>query len=380
MLDPSGCRDYSSKGVVNCISCVRGPVSAYGNVQERFAGVVAFSPAEQSERSAVKTEEYLDEFERQLDRVLSVLMDHSQKPPLPVITAIEGQRPGTYEINGLIATWRDLEYAKSEKDKARQLWLESESHREDSSPRAADVLKLDRVIDAALEKLSIDVPVNVGIAGAHASDQDTSERAIDDLVESLFNIKFVGASIKSRAGEDSGSLSRHHGRLAASKLFQDVFSRIDTYRGKGRAYYATAVRKEQKRLTRDFEIGDRNILGLTPKESRHLSDDDRELIRAANQTAPDIDDVTAAVALSNSENPEEILLAQEEEEEWGMGADLDQFSGQLPSDQRALLECWRAGESPTDARRRLDLPKSTETALRNRLKRWGHELRAQQAS
>ncbi len=326
----------------------------------------------------MKTAEYLDEFERQLDRVWSVLRDYLQKPPLPVITAIEGQRPGADEINGLISTWRDLQDAKSEKDKARQLWLELEFQREDISPRATDVLKLDRVVDAALEAHSIDVPVNVGIAGAHASDQDTSERAIDDLVESLFNVKFVGASIRSRAGEDSGTVSRHHGRLAASKLLQDVFSQIDTYRGKGPAYYATALRNEQKRLTRDFEIEDRNILGLTPKDSRHLSDDDREVIRTANRTAAEEDDVTAAVALSNSENPEEILLAQEEERR--MEAELDQRSGQLPPDQQALLECWRAGESPTDARRRLDLPKSTETALRNRLKRWAHELRAQQAS
>ena len=349
-------------------------MSTYGNVQDRFAWFVAFSPVEESERSAMDTEEYLDEFERQLDRVWSALSDDLQKSPLSVITAIEERNSGSDEIHQLFEARSVLQAAKEAKDEARRLWINSESHPENISPRATDVLKLDGCVDAALEAHSIDVPVNVGIAGAHASDQDTSERAIDDLVESLFNVKFVGASIKSRAGEDSGSLSRHHGRLAASKLFQDVFSQIDTYRGKGPAYYATALRNEQKRLTRDFEIEDRNILGLTPKDSRHLSDDDRDVIR----TAAEDDDLAAAVALSNSENPEEILLAQEEERR--MEAELDQRSGQLPSDQRALLESWRGGESPTDTRRRLGLPKSVEIALRNKILRWRRELQQQRAS
>jgi hypothetical protein len=209
----------------------------------------------------------------------------------------------------------------------------------------------------------------VGIAGAHASEKDASERAIDDLVGSVFNVRFTGASIKSRAGGGSGQLSRHHGRLAASKLFRDVFSRIDTYRGKGQAYYATAVRKEQKRLTRDFEIEDRDRLGVTPKESSgRLSDDERKRIRALNRTAIETDDLTTAAALSVPENPEEIALAREEERQ--MEAELDRRSGELPSDQRVLFESMRAGESPTEARRRLELPKSVEIALRNKILRW----------
>ena len=197
-------------------------------------------------------------------------------------------------------------------------------------------------------------------------------------MRALFNVKFAGASIKSRAGEDSGMLWRHHGRLAASKLFRDVFSQIDTYRGKSRAYYATAVRRGLKRLTRDFEIEDRNTLGLMPKESKDISKEDRALIRAANQEAADTDDLTTAVAIDNSDSPEEIV--GEREEVFSMALFLDRHGPELPPDQRALFERWRAGESPTDAREHLGLPMSTETALRNRFKRWAREWRAQQAS
>jgi hypothetical protein len=326
----------------------------------------------------METERYLDEFEHQVDRMWSTLIDFLQKSTPSVIAAIEEGNSGSDEIHLLFEAQSVFQAAKERTDKALRLWIEFEFHPGNISPRAAEVLKTYRVVDAALESRSSDVPVNVGIAGAHASEKDASERAIDDLVGSVFNVRFTGASIKSRAGGGSGQLSRHHGRLAASKLFRDVFSRIDTYRGKGQAYYATAVRKEQKRFTRDFEIEDRNFLGLRPKESKDLTKEDRDLIRAANREAADTDDRTTAAAISISENPEEIALAQEEES--SMELFLDRKSPELPDDQKALFECWRAGESPTDAREHLGLPKSTETALRNRLRRWAHEWTAQQAS
>jgi hypothetical protein len=320
--------------------------------------------------------ELFDQYKHQVKRLYSAVIEGS-KEQLPVITAIEEDRSGVREIQEQFQLSSNLQQLKLEKDKARKTFDESGPHQGQIAQPTEELFKIDKLLDAAVEQLSIGPPVNVGIAGAHASDQDTSKRAIDDLVGSLFNVKFAGKPIKSRAGEASGGLWRHHGRLAASKLFRDVFSLIDTYRGKGPAYYATAVRNEQKRLARDFEIGDRDILGLTPKESKDLSKEGRELIRAANQTDADIDDLTTAAALSNS-SPEEIVLAQEEERR--MEAELDHRSHQLPPGQLALFESWRAGESPTDARERLGLPKSTETALRNRLKRWAREWRAQQAS
>ena len=106
--------------------------------------------------------ELFDQYESQLDRVWLVLIDYLQKLSLPVLTAIEEQGSRTDEIDGLFAAWHDLQDAKSEKDKARRLWLKSESHPESISPHATEVLKLDRVVDVALEAHSIDVPVNVG--------------------------------------------------------------------------------------------------------------------------------------------------------------------------------------------------------------------------
>jgi hypothetical protein len=157
-----------------------------------------------------------------------------------------------------------------------------------------------------------------------------------------------------------------------------VFDRIETFCGKWEAYFARALRNEQGRNIRDEEIEDRNYLGGTPKEAGHPSGEKREEIRTANRMAADTDDPAMAAAIFDSADPEEIALAQEEERR--MEAELDRRSGELPSDQRALFESWRAGESPTDARERLGLPKSTEIALRGRFERWAREWRAQQAS
>jgi hypothetical protein len=317
--------------------------------------------------------ELLDQYELCLKRLFSAVIEASEKR-VAFLTAIGKGGSGAPEIRESFGRSSDLQHLQLQKDAARKAFDESGPHQGEITPRAEDLLKTDKLLDAAIAEISIGPPVNVGIAVANACDQDTSQTAIDDLIGSLFNVKIANFRIESRTGEPREGLARHHGRLAAFKLLQDVFDRIDTYSGKGPAYYATAVRNGQKRLSRDFEIEDRNYLGGTPKESRHLSDDDRELIRAANRMAAEIDDPATAAAISDSENPEEIVLAQEEERR--MEAKLDQLSGQLSSDQRALLKAWGAGESPTDARRRLGLSKSTENALRNKILR----LRRQKAS
>jgi len=321
--------------------------------------------------------ELLNQYEGCLNRLHSAVIEAS-KDTFPVITAIGQGGSGVPEIREKFGWSSDLRQLQLEKDESRKAFDESGPHEGQIIPRAEDLLKTDKLLDAAIAEISIRPPVNVGIAIANAFDQETFLTPIDDLIESLFNVKFANFPIESRTGEPREGLARHHGRLAAFQLSHNVFSQIDTYCGKGPAYYATAVRNEQKRLSRDFEIEDRNHLGGTPKESRGLSDDDRELIRALNRTATEADDLTTTATLSSPATPEEIVLAQEEERR--IEAELDRRSGQLPSGQWALFESWRAGESPTDARRRLGLTESTEIALRNKILRWRRELQRQEAS
>ncbi len=321
--------------------------------------------------------EHLDQYELCVDRLFSAVIEASNKG-VSFLTAIGEGGSGVPEVRESFGRSSDLRRLKVEKDGARKAFDKSGPHDGKIIRRAEDLLKTDKLLDAAIAEISIGPPVNVGIAVANACDQDASQTAIDDLIESLFNVKFADFPIESRTGEPREALARHHGRLAAFKLFQDVFGRIDTYSGKGPAYYATAVRNEQKRLSRDFEIEDRNFLGLKPKESKDLSKEDRDLIRAANQTADDIDGLATAAAIYNSESPEEIALSREEE--LSMESFLNRHESELPDDQRLLFEATRGGESMTVARRRLGLPKSTETALRNRFPRWAREWRAQQAS
>ncbi len=321
--------------------------------------------------------ELLDQYERCLDLQFSALTVPSREQ-LPVITAIEENRSGVPEIKEQFEVSRDLQQLKLEKDNARKTFDESGPHKRQIAQRAEELREWEKMLDAAVEQISTVLPINIGIGGVFALERDPSGEKIDEFVEPLFGVNFTRQRVVIRGEEDPVRLVRHLGRRGALKLFsRDVFRLAETFCGKGPAYYAQALRNEHQRIIRDEEIEDRNHLGGTPKESRDLSDDDREQIRALNRTAVDIDDPTTAAALSSSANPEEIVLEQEEERR--IEAELNLFSGQLSSDQREFFDRWREGESPTDIRERLGFPMSTETALRNKLKRW-RELRAQQAS
>ena len=63
----------------------------------------------------MNTDDRLDEFERRLDRLWSILMDYLRKTPLPVITEIEEHRSGTDEVNRQLEDWRDLQTAKKQR-------------------------------------------------------------------------------------------------------------------------------------------------------------------------------------------------------------------------------------------------------------------------
>ena len=321
--------------------------------------------------------EPLDQYERCLDRLFSALTVPSREQ-LPVITAIEENRSGVPEIKEQFEVSSNLQQLKLEKDNARRAFDESGPHKGQIAQHAEKLRKWENMLDAAAEEISIGVPINFGIGGLFAFERDPSGEKIGKFLETLLGVNFAREGVAIRGEEDRVGLARHLGHQAAFKfLSRDVFRRAETFVGKGPAYFAQTFRNEQQRIIRDEEIEDRNHLGGTPKESRDLSDDGREQIRALNRTAVDIDDLTTVAALSSSANPEEIVLEQEEERR--IEAELNLFSGQLSSDQREFFDRWREGESPTDIRERLGFPMSIETALRNKLKRW-RELRAQQAS
>lgn len=322
--------------------------------------------------------ELLDQYELCVDRLFSAVIEASNKG-VAFLTAIGEGGSGVPEIQENFGWSSELRKLQLEKDASRKAFNESGPHEGRIAQRVEDLHKMDRLLDAAVAEVLIGPPVNVGIAGSFAFERDPSGRKIDQFLESLFGVNFAKKRIAVRGIEDPIGSARHIGhRVAFQFCSRDVFDRVEMLSGKGPAYFAQFLRNEQRRIIRDEEIEDRNHLGGTPKESRDLSDDDRELIREANRNAADIDDLTTVAAIYNSESPEEIALSREEE--FSMESFLNRHEPELPDDQRLLFEAARAGESMSVARRRLGLRKSTETALRNRFKRWANEWRAQQAS
>ena len=114
---------------------------------------------------------------------------------------------------------------------------------------------------------------------------------------------------------------------------------------------------------------ERDYLGLTPKESNDLAPKERELRRKITASAGDSSECSHPAS-----SPEEILLAAEDER--GRRMKIEAFAETLPADLAALLNLWRQDVPPTEARRRLGLPKSRENALRNRLVRYRKRLTA----
>jgi hypothetical protein len=323
-------------------------------------------------------EELFDRYQQQVKRLYSAVIEGS-KEALAFIPAIEQGSSGIKEIQEQFQVSSDLQQLKLEKDEARRAFDESVPHEGQIAQDAEALRELEPVLDAAVEEIATRPPINVGIGGVFAFERDPSGEKIDQFSEALFGVDFTKQRVVTRGDEDPIGSARHIGHRIAFKLFsRDVFDRIETFCGKGKAYFAETLRKEQSRNIRDEEIEDRNFLGVTPKESRHLSKDDREQIRALNQTAAEAEDLATAAAISDSENAEEIALSREEES--SMELFLDRKGSELPDDLRLLFEAARAGESMTVARRRLGLPRSTETALRNRFKRWAREWRDEQAS
>jgi len=255
----------------------------------------------------------LDQYERCLNRLYDGVIENS-KEPISVLTAIEQGGSGVGEIRKQFQVSGDLQQLRLEKNEAWKIFDESVPREGQITQRIEDLRKLDKMLDAAVDQISTGLPINIGIGGAFAFERDPSGRKIDQFLKSLFDVDFAKKRVAMRGDEDPIGSARHIGRRVAFQFCsRDVFDRVETLRGKGPAYFAAMLRKEQSRSIRDEEIEDRNHLGGTPKESRGLSKDDRELIRAANQTATENDDFTAAVALSSPATPEEIALAQEEE-------------------------------------------------------------------
>ncbi len=322
--------------------------------------------------------ELLDQWGRCLDRQFLAVIEAAKRSPL-IFTAIEEGHSGVPEIKEQFDDSSNLQQLKLNKDNARKAFDESGPHKGRIAQHAEDLRERDKMLDAAVERISTELPINIGIGGAFAFERDPTGEKIDEFLEALFGVNFAGQRVVISGEEGPVNRDRHLGYRGALKILsRDVFRQAETFYGKGPAYFAQAFRKEQGRIIRDEEIEDRNHLGVTPKESRALIDDDREQIRALNRTATAINDLTTAAAIYDSESPEEIALSREEE--FSMESFLNRKESELPDDQRLLYEATRADESMTVARRRLGLPKSTETALRNRFARWAREWRAQQAS
>jgi DNA-directed RNA polymerase specialized sigma24 family protein len=160
------------------------------------------------------------------------------------------------------------------------------------------------------------------------------------------------------------------------RVFRRWLDGTAEYTGKPRAYFATAVRNEARRLRRDREVDARNRLGITPRESKDLSDEDRQHHRELNATAAAYDESMGALG-EPYPSPEELLiaLADEEEKRIDLERKLESFRQELPVELAALFDLKvETGLSWREACRRLGLPQSKENALRNRINRFKKRL------
>lgn len=256
------------------------------------------------------------------------------------------------EFEALFPAHEQLRRCQEAKDRAREQarpYLEGK----EISERAKELLALERTLDAAMPFCAVALPNFLNLGSAIAFIADTSGREVDRAIQEIFRLK----PVLKKSGE-----VRRDGLF---ELMGRMEKNIDTYAGKPRPYFITALKEESARFHSDREMEERDHLGLTPKESKDLTKDERERRREMVQTAIEVDDRVREAA--EAATAEALLIQAEEERE--RDRIIEAFIATLPEDQARLLELWSQGISPTEALRRLGLKRSTETALRNRLGR-----------
>lgn len=304
----------------------------------------------------------LDAWERPIRRLWAALfVDTSlDGPGLSAIDRLASQETAYDEMDAVFASRDELRRLKQDMDIALNAVPLREVFAGPLAYRARELARNYAMARAAFDYQAVLASNCMCISSVQSLFRDPSGGDADMTIQRLYGL----------AARLDRSSSREDRKEGLWHLLRGILRNYDTYAGKPREYFISALKRESRRHSREREQEDTDRLGLTPKESRRLPTEELEQRRAWNESATD-----SEIAPQPGPSAEEILIAAAEAREREQV--IETFAAGLPPDQRALFERMRsAGLGWTEARKQLRLPQSTENALRNRVDRWAKRLQA----
>lgn len=304
--------------------------------------------------SAVELPERFLDLEREIEAMYRV-HEAFLRTEFSLITSgepFEPQRPGT--MKPMFEQREKLRRQRQKMDAALREWLHSSDFDRTPESRREEALRNYKFLSAAVSYSGEKGAIYAGTASAFALATDGSGAAADRILRDLFKLRPI-EPISSNWGAEGTVEDRRIGLHALSKITLD---KSETFVDKGLAYFTGVVRKEARRDGAKRLKKDRDRLGL-----RGIEEGEREYLNRSSSSIND-EEISVTAVLDDSILREQVLSILREE---------------APPDQVELLEANLSGDYETlaAARRALQLPQSTENALRNRIKRVADRLAAE---